>query len=56
MRPAYRRVRGDHIAAVDRHNNPTEIADRRNVCRRGTVAADGASIWSQRAFVRGWEE
>jgi len=33
---------------VDRHNNPTEIADRRNVCRRGTVAADGASIWPAR--------
>lgn len=31
---------------MDRHNNPAEIADRRNVRRRGTVAADGASIWS----------
>lgn len=27
---------------MDRHNNPTEIGDRRNVGRRGTVAADGA--------------
>lgn len=36
---------------MDRHNNPAEIADRRNVCRRGTVAADGASIWPARVRV-----
>ncbi|TGZ56524.1 hypothetical protein DBV15_10548 [Temnothorax longispinosus] len=53
MRPTYRRVRGDH-SLVDRHNNPAEIADRRNVCRRGTVAADVASIWpAPRVLCRG---